>query len=208
MATGPGGRIIAGKDTLTTSVAGIFAGGDAVLGPASMVDAMAQGHRAAEAIDAYLRGTKLAPTNGASAVETASNPKPDAAKRERVKMPQAAPAVRLRDFTEIDLGYSPEQAMAEAQRCLACGLCSECMQCVKACSAGAVCHDQLAEEHEIGVGSVILTPGFEEFQASLRGEFGHGRYANVLSSVQFERMLSAAGPTGGHIQRPSDGGEV
>ncbi len=123
-------------------------------------------------------------------------------------MPQAAPAARLRDFTEIDLGYSPEQAMAEAQRCLACGLCSECMQCVKACAAGAVCHDQLAAEHEIGVGSVILTPGFEEFQASLRGEFGHGRYANVLSSVQFERMLSAAGPTGGHVQRPSDGGEV
>ena len=208
VATGPGGRIVAAKDTLATSVAGIFAGGDAVLGPASMVDAMAQGHRAAEAIDAYLRGAKLAPTNGARAIETANNPKPDAPKRERVKMPQAAPAARLRDFTEIDLGYSPEQAMAEAQRCLACGLCSECMQCVKACSAGAVCHDQQAAEHEIGVGSVILTPGFEEFQASLRGEFGHGRYANVLSSVQFERMLSAAGPTGGHVQRPSDGGEV
>ena len=58
------------------------------------------------------------------------------------------------------------------------------------------------------MGSVILTPGFEEFQASLRGEFGHGRYANVLSSVQFERMLSAAGPTGGIVERPSDGGEV
>jgi len=141
-------------------------------------------------------------------VETASNPKPDAPKQPRVKMPQAAPAARLKDFTEIDLGYSVEQAMAEAQRCLACGLCSECMQCVKACAAGAVCHDQVASEHEIGVGSVILTPGFEEFQASLRGEFGHGRYANVLSSVQFERMLSAAGPTGGHVQRPSDGGEV
>jgi heterodisulfide reductase subunit A-like polyferredoxin len=208
VATGPGGRIVAGKDTLATSVAGIFAGGDAVLGPASMVDAMAQGHRAAEAIDAYLRGTKLAPANSASVLETASNPKPDAAKRERVKMPQAAPSARLRSFTEIDLGYSPEQAMAEAQRCLACGLCSECMQCVKVCAAGAVCHDQVASEHEIGVGSVILTPGFEEFQASLRGEFGHGRYANVLSSVQFERMLSAAGPTGGHVQRPSDGGEV
>ena len=207
VATGPGGRIVAGKDTLATSVAGIFAGGDAVLGPASMVDAMAQGHRAAEAIDAYLRGAKLAPTNGAH-LETADNPKPDAAKCERVRMPQAAPAARLRDFTEIDLGYSPEQAIAEAQRCLACGLCSECMQCVKACSAGAVCHDQQAAEHEIAVGSVILTPGFEEFQASLRGEFGHGRYANVLSSVQFERMLSAAGPTGGHVERPSDGGEV
>ena len=207
VATGPGGRIVAAKDTLATSVAGIFAGGDAVLGPASMVDAMAQGHRAAEAIDAHLRGTKIAQTDFAQ-VETASNPKPDAPKQPRVKMPQAAPAARLKDFTEIDLGYSVEQAMAEAQRCLACGLCSECMQCVKACAAGAVCHDQLAEEQEIGVGSVILTPGFEEFQASLRGEFGHGRYANVLSSVQFERMLSAAGPTGGHVQRPSDGGQV
>jgi heterodisulfide reductase subunit A-like polyferredoxin len=207
VATGPGGRIVAAKDTMATSVAGIFAGGDAVLGPASMVDAMAHGHRAAEAIDAYLRGAKLAQTDGAP-VETADNPKPDAAKRERVKMPQAVPAARIGDFTEIDLGYSPEQAIAEAQRCLACGLCSECMQCVKACSAGAVCHDQQATEHEIAVGSVILTPGFEEFQASLRGEFGHGRYANVISSVQFERMLSAAGPTGGHVQRPSDGGEV
>ena len=173
-----------------------------MLGPASMVDAMAQGHQAAEAIDAYLRGTKFAPTNGASASKRRAIQNRTPPKRERVKMPQAAPAERLRDFTEIDLGYSPEQAMAEAQRCLACGLCSECMQCVKACAAGAVCHDQVASEHEIGVGSVILTPGFEEFQASLRGEFGHGRYANVLSSVQFERMLSAAGPTGGHVQRP------
>src|SRR5208337_4869109 len=66
-------------------------------------------------------------------------------------------------------------------------------------------HEQLAVERQLDVGSVILTPGFEEFQASLRGEFGHGRYANVLSSVQFERLLSAAGPTGGQVLRPSDG---
>jgi heterodisulfide reductase subunit A len=82
------------------------------------------------------------------------------------------------------------------------------MECVKACSPGAICHDQQAQQREIEVGSVILTPGFEEFQASLRGEFGHGRYSNVLSSVQFERMLSAAGPTGGIVERPSDGGAV
>jgi heterodisulfide reductase subunit A-like polyferredoxin len=207
--TGPGGRITADRDTLATSVAGVFAGGDAVLGPASMVDAMAHGHRAAEAIDAYLRGSRPRQTEQLSVLpESAPNPRPDAPRRERVPMPQAEPAARLRDFTEIDRGYSPEQAIAEAGRCLACGLCSECMQCVKACSAGAVRHDQQPTEFQIDVGSVILTPGFEEFQASLRGEFGHGRYANVLSSVQFERMLSAAGPTGGHVQRPSDGGEV
>ncbi|MEK7753420.1 MAG: FAD-dependent oxidoreductase, partial [Acidobacteriota bacterium] len=208
IATGPGGRIVADRDTLATSVAGIFAGGDAVLGPASMVDAMAQGHRAAQAIDAFLRGVKPVQVAVTAREELAPNPRPDAPRQDRVKMPQAGLGERLRSFTEIDLGYHVEQAIAEAKRCLACGLCSECMQCVKACSAGAVCHDQRPAEVQIDVGSVILTPGFEEFQASLRGEFGHGRYANVLSSVQFERMLSAAGPTGGHVERPSDGGEV
>ena len=208
VATGPGGRIAADQDTLATSVAGIFAGGDAVLGPASMVDAMAQGHRAAEAIGAFLRGAKPVHVPVTAREELAPNPRPDAPRQNRVKMPQAGLAQRRNEFAEINLGYSAEQAIAEAKRCLACGLCSECMQCVKACSAGAVCHDQRPAELQIDVGSVILTPGFEEFQASLRGEFGHGRYANVLSSVQFERMLSAAGPTGGRVERPSDGGQV
>ncbi len=98
--------------------------------------------------------------------------------------------------------------MAEAKRCLACGLCSECGLCVKACGPGAIVHDMQPKSETVRVGSVILTPGYEEFQASLRGEFGHGRYANVLSSVQFERMLSASGPTEGHVQRPSDGKPV
>jgi heterodisulfide reductase subunit A2 len=79
---------------------------------------------------------------------------------------------------------------------------------VKACGPGAIVHDMQPKSETIRVGSVILTPGYEEFQASLRGEFGHGRYANVLSSVQFERMLSASGPTEGHVERPSDGKPV
>jgi len=209
VATGSSGRIAAEKGTLATSVAGIFAGGDAVLGPASIADAMGQGHLAAEAIDAYLRGGKPANATAAPApAASARNPKPGAPREDRVKMAQTDMATRRRAFTEINRGYTAEQAIAEAKRCLACGLCSECMECVKACSPGAICHDQQAQEREIEVGSVILTPGFEEFQASLRGEFGHGRYPNVLSNVQFERMLSAAGPTGGLIERPSDGGAV
>jgi heterodisulfide reductase subunit A-like polyferredoxin len=138
----------------------------------------------------------------------AVNPKPDAPRRERVRMSHADVATRLSVFNEINLGLSREQAISEARRCLSCGLCSECMQCIKACSPGAVFHDQLAAEIDIEVGSIILAPGIEEFQASLWSEFGHGRYPNVLSNVQFERMLSAAGPTGGSIRRPSDGGTV
>jgi len=209
VATGKSGRIAANKGTLATSVAGIFAGGDAVLGPSSIADAMGQGHTAADAIDAFLRGAQQAPAQpDAAGAAPARNPKPAAAREDRVAMALADLPTRKRGFTEINRGYTAAQAVAEAQRCLACGLCSECMECVKACSAGAIRHDQLAVERQLDVGAVILTPGFEEFQAAQRGEFGHGRYANVLSSVQFERMLSAAGPTGGKLQRPSDSGEV
>ena len=58
------------------------------------------------------------------------------------------------------------------------------------------------------VGSVILAPGFEEFPAERKGEYGFGRYGNVVTNVQFERMLSASGPFEGHIKRPSDGREA
>jgi heterodisulfide reductase subunit A-like polyferredoxin len=209
VATGPGGRVTADRESLATSVLGLYAGGDVVLGPASMVDAMAQAHRAADAIHAHLRGTtSKKPAAGAPAAdkkELAPNPKPDAPRQDLRPMPQAAPAERIRNFAEIDLGYCVEDAVAEAQRCLACGLCSECGQCVKACAAGAIVHDMQPTLETLSVGSVILTPGFEEFRAATRGEFGHGRYANVLTSVQFERLLSAAGPTSGHVERPSDG---
>ncbi|HOD83522.1 MAG: Glutamate synthase (NADPH) small chain [Planctomycetes bacterium ADurb.Bin126] len=203
----PNGRLGAEAGTLATSVEGVFAGGDAVSGPASLVDAMAAAHTAAESIDAYLRGSvrKAAPKAQAGKESHAPNPNPSAPREPAQPMPQAEPAARVRDFREIDQGYTQEQAVAEAQRCLACGLCSECMQCVKACSACAIDHLMGPTTRTLAVGSVVLTPGFEEFQASLRGEFGHGRYSNVLSSVQFERLLSAAGPTGGQVLRPSDG---
>ena len=61
---------------------------------------------------------------------------------------------------------------------------------------------------ELEVGSVILAPGFEEFPAEKKGEFGYGRYPNVLTSVQFERMLSASGPFEGNVVRRSDGREA
>ena len=211
VAVGAGGRIAADRQSGVTNIPGIFAGGDAVLGPASMVDAMAHGHLAAQTIMAYLHGTDLpivTAAQGDAAEEFAPNPNPDVPRQASFKMPQASVAQRKGGFDVIDLGYSEADAMAEAKRCLACGLCSECMQCVKACSAGAVHHEAVPVIQTLTVGSVVLTPGFDDFQAALRGEFGHGRYANVLSSVQFERMLSAAGPTGGHIERPSDGEAV
>jgi heterodisulfide reductase subunit A len=79
------------------------------------------------------------------------------------------------------------------------------MACVEACRAGAVIHDMTPEEIEVDVGAVILAPGVEPVDPMCRPEFGFGQFANVLTSIQVERMLSASGPTGGHLRRPSDG---
>jgi heterodisulfide reductase subunit A-like polyferredoxin len=79
------------------------------------------------------------------------------------------------------------------------------MECVAACQAGAVDHSQKPETVSVEVGAVILAPGFRPFNARLKPEYGHGRYPNVLTSLEFERVLSATGPFGGRVERPSDG---
>ncbi|RJQ30902.1 MAG: CoB--CoM heterodisulfide reductase iron-sulfur subunit A family protein [Peptococcaceae bacterium] len=83
--------------------------------------------------------------------------------------------------------------------------CLECMACVDACPANAINHDMEEEILEIPAGAIILCSGFELINSELRGEFGYGDYSNVITSLQFERMLSASGPFQGHLKRPSDG---
>ncbi len=80
-----------------------------------------------------------------------------------------------------------------------------CGTCASLCGVGAIHYDHLASEVEIGIGSVIFSPGIEVFDAGLRGEFGYGLYKNVVTSIEFERLLSASGPTSGTVERPGDG---
>jgi heterodisulfide reductase subunit A-like polyferredoxin len=89
-----------------------------------------------------------------------------------------------------------------------CGYCSECYQCVDACLAGAIDHSQKTEIKEIEVGSVILSAGSRPYDPSALDEFYHYKTnPNVLTSLEFERILSASGPTMGHLARPSDNKE-
>ncbi|MFP4170592.1 MAG: 4Fe-4S binding protein, partial [Methanomassiliicoccales archaeon] len=84
-------------------------------------------------------------------------------------------------------------------------LCIGCGACEKSCVAGAIRYEQQDEPLELEVGSIIVSPGFEEFDVSKKREYGYGEYDNVLSSIEFERMLSATGPYFGMVLRPSDG---
>jgi heterodisulfide reductase subunit A len=82
--------------------------------------------------------------------------------------------------------------------------CTECGECLKVCGPGAIDWKMEDRRSVLNVGAVILAPGFEPFDASLKTEFGYGVHKNVLTSIQFERMLSLTSPSGGLPTRPSD----
>jgi len=195
--------VAADKLTLQTNVDWIFAGGDMVTGPASVVEAVAHGHEAAESIDRFLRGEDLAAGRDRPEPTPAAMPARRFPLKERA-VPQRKAAAERTGYVEIEATLDEEAAVAEAKRCLACGICSECLQCVAACSAEAIIHDMLPEEVTVNVGAVLLTPGFEPFSPIGRGEYGYGVSRNVITSLEFERILSASGPYQGHVLRPSD----
>ena len=209
----PQGTFVVEPRTLATTKPGVFAGGDAAKGPGTLIEAIADGRRAALSIDRYLRGVELLtpreelplPVVELSEEEIGERvERGEVDLRPRVHIPTVAVEERTRDFREVELTLTEEQARAEAARCLSCGLCSECYRCVDVCKAEAVDHQQVAVEEEIRAGAVILSPGYSLYDPKHSPEFGYGRYPNVLTSMEFERMLSASGPTQGHISRPSD----
>jgi len=199
----PKGGIEVDPLTLETPVEGLFAGGDAVYGPKSVVEAVECGKEAAESIHRYINGLDLK----ADREKDWSYEKPDIegeAIKSRVSMKNLPLAERLNNFKEIALGFSEEEVKNEASRCLKCGICSECYQCVKACLAGAVDHEMKPIERTIEVGSIVLAPGFTPFDPTSFETYNYAHHPNVVTSMEFERLLSASGPYEGHLIRPSD----
>ena len=97
----------------------------------------------------------------------------------------------------------PLKYALDAENCLYL-IKKKCGICKKICPAEAVEFDQKPEIFQIEAGAVVISTGFEPALTAQEGEFGYGRYQNVVTSLQYERMLSATGPYGGHLRRPSD----
>ena len=140
------GWIDSDEITLQTNLPDVFAGGDAQSGPRSIVEVVAEGHEAAESIKRYLIGEDLHAgrddkRNTGNKIFTIPRIGTEVS---RHVMPQRDPESRI-DFNEIYLGFTEEQAVAEAKRCLSCGVCSECMACVDVCGAGAIDHNMVDE---------------------------------------------------------------
>jgi heterodisulfide reductase subunit A-like polyferredoxin len=205
--------ISVGQTTMATSRDGVFAAGDSISGTSFVIDGVASGHDAAQAIIRYLQGESLESPAQPSLPVVHLTPEDikervargEIAKQPRVAMPELPVAQRIDNFVEVEGNYDDESARFEAARCLSCGVCSECMSCVFACGVDAIDHKMVAQEETIDVGAVILAPGYQIYNAQLSEEYGLGRYPNVVTSLQYERLLSASGPTKGHVQRPSDG---
>jgi len=192
--------------TLETSREGVFSGGDCQTGPSIAIEAVAAGIKAAESITRYVNHQDLKEGRAIERKPSDVTFVPFGKSREpRQKMPIIPIEERISGFKEIELGFSEELAVKEASRCLACGICSECMQCVAACKANAIDHSMREDIVELDVGSVILSPGFDEFDPGPVNNYGYKKYANVVTSIEFERMLSASGPYQGELRRPLDG---
>ncbi len=206
------GTIAVNPNTFAATRPGVFAAGDVTSGTAFVIEAVDAGHKAAASIHRYLQGEELEPRLKPP-LPVVRMTKEEASERvsrgearitPRVRVRTLSHDTRIRSFDEVNLGFTDEEAQEEAARCLACGVCSECLSCYYKCGVNAIDHDMVERFEEVKVGSLILAPGFDIYDAHLSQEYGLGRYANVVNALQFERILSASGPTMGHVERPSD----
>lgn len=194
------GTLKADALTLETNLPGVFAGGDCVTGPDVVVNAMYAGKKAAISIDRHFNKLDMrvgreqeGPYRAAYTIDTSG-----VLMQRQIPMPALA-LTRRRSFDEVHTGYTEELAVAEAQRCVDCGICCDCRLCATVCEPQAIHYEMQDKLEEVVVGSIILATGFKTFDPRRASYTGYGRYDNVLTGLEFERMVNSAGPTGGKI---------
>jgi NADPH-dependent glutamate synthase beta subunit-like oxidoreductase/coenzyme F420-reducing hydrogenase delta subunit len=202
-------RIQVDGSTFATQRDGVFAVGDVVTTDhMSAIEAIGMGKKAAAAIDAYLQGMPSAQLTAAS--DNAVIAKRELTPEEKAPIPRTPMPVvpvdqRLTDFSEVELGFDPSQAIAEAQRCLVCGPCSECMACKQTCKAQAIVHEQAESIIDLDIGAIIVAddcqdgshlqlPGKEGLYRILPQETlsGSAAAARVLSSLAVGKTESVS----------------
>jgi heterodisulfide reductase subunit A len=185
--------------SLQTNIEGVFAGGDVVAGPADVISAIAAGKEAAISISRYLRGVDLKEGRPKALKKVEEVCKEGVERKARATMPLLRLEERVGSFALVELGFDEKAAIEEAKRCLNCAVCSECEECVKLCEAEAIVHEMEEEITEVEVGNIIVATGYDTLDPKAITQYGYKVYDNVLTGLEFERLLNAGGPTGGKI---------
>lgn len=195
-------------DHMRTNIDGIYAAGDAVTGPSSVINSMAMGRLAASAVLEYL---KLPDINSPLTrdLEKAFQDIPkDIPFMARAQMPERQVSARRDNFLETALGLSESQILAEAERCLQCGVCSECLECENACQdIDAIKHDELPLHFIEHAGVIIIADS--KAAPLIKGEDVIRAYGPKAAQADVNAMIlrgfaaaaQAVSFLGGHLPR-------
>jgi heterodisulfide reductase subunit A len=193
--------------SLQTGVPYIFAAGDVVNGPTDITRAVGEGRRAAHMIDRWLSGGAFDGFDDRlPVVDKTQVLARQRAYTFRAPLPDGTtldPAPR--DFREVEAPMTEAEARQAAGRCIDCAVCSECNECVSACPVSG-CIDLHARDRqqEVEVGAVVVSTGFKLFPADLKPQYGFGKYKNVITGMQMDRLLAPTRPFN-TVLRPGDG---
>lgn len=192
---------------MMTTLPGVFCAGDVRRGVTFfVVDAIAEGHHVARSVDRYLRGAQGLPEpQKPPAVKldrsevVAKIAQGVAGQWDRIPIYSITLSERRNNFHEVDLTLTEAQAVTEAERCVQCGICSECLECVAACERGAINHAMQEQRIDLTVGAIVLATGFKDFDARQAPEYGYGELDNVITAMEFERLINSSGPSAGQV---------
>ncbi|HEY3315269.1 MAG TPA: FAD-dependent oxidoreductase [Bacillota bacterium] len=194
--------------TMQTNVPYIFAAGDVVSGASFINTAAGRGRKAAFMIDRWLQGKELNEDELDPKLPVVDKAQVLARQQSHSRRDPVPGNLRLspepRDFTEIEAPMTEEEALTSVGRCLDCGVCSECHQCVAICPANAVHMEMREQKVEAEVGAVIVSTGFKLFPADLKPQYGYGKFKNVITGMQMDRLLAPTRPYN-TVLRPGDG---
>ncbi|MBI4757239.1 MAG: FAD-dependent oxidoreductase [Betaproteobacteria bacterium] len=204
------GLLLSDPQTLQTSDPDVFACGDCVTAPTMIINAIAQGRRAAFYMDRHLKGESLnVPFDGVIEKTDKSIVLEEArhfVERQPVQQPMLSIDERRKTFECYEQPMTEAEARQEAQRCMNCGECSQCMECVSVCAPQCIDFAQKPIPLSLNVGTVVMSTGFGILNPATKPLLGYDKFADVISGPQMDRLLAPTRPYNA-VLRPSDGKE-
>ena len=191
---------VAVNNTFSTTHAGVFAAGDVVTGPATVVGSMAQGRQAAGQVAAYLSGKQLFPPKSEASKkdEDYLSITEEAPKQSRAEMAKRAADIRRYDFEEVESGFTEAQAVEEAKRCIQCASCCECLACETVCvDVGAIDHERKARRIVFESPAIIVANKEEMPDKDLLKEEGVYHIGDFRRATDIVNVLIAGSASAG-----------